>query len=29
MFGYLNNKVHIKCSFESVRRLYDQYQREN
>lgn len=28
MFGFLNNKVHIKCSFESVRRLYVQYLKE-
>lgn len=23
MFGFENNKLHIKCNFESVRRIYE------
>ena len=26
MFDFKNNKLHVKCTFESVRRLYDQDQ---
>ena len=29
MFDFLNNKVHVNCSFEGVRRLYDQFLKES